>query len=51
MLHARRLGFPHPKTGETVSAEAPLPEDFEKVLALLRAKKKRPGKAGPQSSP
>jgi 23S rRNA pseudouridine1911/1915/1917 synthase len=49
MLHARRLGFPHPKTGEKVSAEAPLPDDFEKVLSLLRAKKKRPGKAGPQT--
>ncbi len=49
MLHARRLGFPHPKTGENVSAEAPLPDDFEKVLSLLRAKKKRPGKAGPQT--
>ena len=40
MLHARRLGFPHPKTGLTVSAESPLPDDFEKVLSLLRAKKK-----------
>ena len=49
MLHARRLGFPHPKTGENVRAESPLPDDFEKVLALLRAKKKRPGKAGPQT--
>jgi 23S rRNA pseudouridine1911/1915/1917 synthase len=49
MLHARRLGFPHPRTGETVSAESVVPEDFEKVLAALRAaKKKRPGKAGPQ---
>jgi 23S rRNA pseudouridine1911/1915/1917 synthase len=49
MLHARRLGFPHPRTGETVSAESPLPDDFEKVLSLLRAKKRRPGKAGPQT--
>jgi 23S rRNA pseudouridine1911/1915/1917 synthase len=49
MLHARRLGFPHPRTGQTVSAESAVPEDFEKVLAGLRAaKKKRPGKAGPQ---
>ncbi len=40
MLHARRLGFPHPRTGETVSAESPVPEDFEKVLAGLRARKK-----------
>jgi len=49
MLHARRLGFPHPVTGEVVAAESPVPEDFEKVLAALRAaKKKRPGKAGPR---
>ena len=49
MLHARRLGFPHPVTGDVVSAESPVPEDFEKVLAALRAaKKKRPGKAGPR---
>jgi 23S rRNA pseudouridine1911/1915/1917 synthase len=51
MLHARRLGFPHPRTGEKVSAESPVPEDFEKILSGLRAaKKKRPGKAGPQDS-
>ncbi len=28
MLHAWRLEFVHPVTGETVSAEAPLPEDY-----------------------
>lgn len=48
MLHARRLGFPHPRTGEPLLAEAPVPEDFEKVLAALRAQKKRPGRAGPR---
>lgn len=48
MLHARRLGFPHPRSGEPVAAESPLPEDFVRVLEALRgAKKKRPGKAGP----
>jgi 23S rRNA pseudouridine1911/1915/1917 synthase len=36
MLHARRLGFPHPETGEPISAEAPLPEDFADVLEDLR---------------
>jgi 23S rRNA pseudouridine1911/1915/1917 synthase len=40
MLHARRLGFPHPSTGETVSGEAPLPEDFAELLDDLRASKK-----------
>jgi 23S rRNA pseudouridine1911/1915/1917 synthase len=48
MLHARRLGFPHPRSGEPISAESPLPEDFERVLAALRAeKKRRPGRSGP----
>jgi 23S rRNA pseudouridine1911/1915/1917 synthase len=42
MLHARSLGFPHPRTGALIRCEAPLPEDFEKVLAALRAKKKAP---------
>jgi 23S rRNA pseudouridine1911/1915/1917 synthase len=50
MLHARTLGFRHPVTGRTVSAEAPLPEDFERALATLRAaQKKRPGDAGPRN--
>jgi 23S rRNA pseudouridine1911/1915/1917 synthase len=38
MLHARRLGFPHPQTGKPVRAEAPLPEDFVAVLEGLRKK-------------
>jgi 23S rRNA pseudouridine1911/1915/1917 synthase len=46
MLHARRLEFPHPKTGKNVSAESPLPDDFAKVLSLLRAKKSGPAKPG-----
>jgi 23S rRNA pseudouridine1911/1915/1917 synthase len=49
MLHARVLGFPHPRTGEPVRAEAPIPEDFASILARLRGpKRKRPGEAGPQ---
>ncbi|MHC4937650.1 MAG: RluA family pseudouridine synthase [Planctomycetota bacterium] len=37
MLHARRLVFPHPtKNGAPIDVEAPLPSDFEAVLALLR---------------
>jgi 23S rRNA pseudouridine1911/1915/1917 synthase len=44
MLHARRLGFSHPLTGEPVSAEAPLPADFTAVLSALRAKKNAPAK-------
>jgi 23S rRNA pseudouridine1911/1915/1917 synthase len=42
MLHASRLGFAHPRTGEMIRCEAPLPEDFEKVLAALHAKSKAP---------
>ncbi len=40
MLHARRLGFAHPRTGERVRAESPLPEDFVEVLENLRKKSK-----------
>jgi 23S rRNA pseudouridine1911/1915/1917 synthase len=36
MLHAYRLIFPHPSTGETVRATAPLPGDFKRCLALLK---------------
>jgi len=35
-LHARSLKFEHPSTGAVVTFEAPLPEDFEEALALLR---------------
>jgi 23S rRNA pseudouridine1911/1915/1917 synthase len=36
MLHAFRLGFPHPVTGNRVSAESPPPEDFQRALLALR---------------
>jgi 23S rRNA pseudouridine1911/1915/1917 synthase len=36
MLHARRLAFPHPETGERVEVEAPPPADFAGVLDALR---------------
>jgi 23S rRNA pseudouridine1911/1915/1917 synthase len=35
MLHAWRLGFQHPRTGERKSFEAPLPEDFEEAIKSL----------------
>jgi 23S rRNA pseudouridine1911/1915/1917 synthase len=35
-LHAQRLEFPHPVSGQTVLFEAPLPDDFEGLLAVLR---------------
>lgn len=34
-LHARRLEFEHPGSGETVRFEAPLPHDFTTLLAAL----------------
>ncbi|MBE5103874.1 RluA family pseudouridine synthase [Bacillus thuringiensis] len=35
-LHAGILGFDHPRTGEYIEFEAPLPEVFEEVLNILR---------------
>ncbi len=35
MLHAWRLGFTHPRSGEWRDFEAPLPQDFQDVLAKL----------------
>ncbi len=35
-LHAARLGFVHPVTGETLDFEAPLPGDLADLLAILR---------------
>tara|TARA_A100001391_G_scaffold85722_1_gene56081 strand:- start:30347 stop:31300 length:954 start_codon:yes stop_codon:yes gene_type:complete len=38
-LHARSLAFRHPESGERLRVEAPLDEDFEAILAGLRAGK------------
>lgn len=35
MLHARKLGFEHPKTSKLLAFEAPMPGDFRKVLESL----------------
>lgn len=35
-LHAKRLSFVHPRTGERVTVECPLPEYFRLVLEKLR---------------
>jgi len=37
-LHARRLTFRHPRTGEVLTVEAPLPDWFSAVLDQLRRK-------------
>jgi len=36
MLHAGELTFVHPSTGEKVTVKAPLPENFQSALSLLR---------------
>ncbi len=35
-LHAHRLSFAHPTTGAAVTVEAPLPDDMERLLLVLR---------------
>ena len=35
LLHAYRLSLDHPKTGERMTFEAPLPEHFQRVLDIL----------------
>jgi 23S rRNA pseudouridine1911/1915/1917 synthase len=37
MLHAQKLGFTHPATGETMVFSAPYPEDMEAILRALSA--------------
>lgn len=34
-LHARSLGLQHPKTGESVSWQAPIPEDMQHLIKIL----------------
>lgn len=36
-LHAYRLSFTHPRTGEVMEFHAPLPEDYQALLDYLRA--------------
>jgi 23S rRNA pseudouridine1911/1915/1917 synthase len=37
MLHAWKLAFRHPRTGEIMKFEAPLPTDFAEALRALTA--------------
>lgn len=37
-LHACRLRFPHPRTGDMVSLEAGMPEDMEKLMEKLKSR-------------
>ena len=43
-LHAWKLAFAHPRTGQPLSFEAPLPADFVRALELLR-------QSGPPGAP
>lgn len=45
-LHAARLQFIHPRTGKTISVEAPLPADFQSLIQSLQLQSTRAGKAG-----
>ena len=40
-LHAHRLAFDHPRTGERVQFEAPLPQDMQEALDWLRSQIKK----------
>ncbi len=40
-LHALRLAFSHPRTGEKVEFESPIPQDMREVLDWLRTQSKK----------
>ena len=41
-LHALRLCFNHPVTGQRLEFEAPLPEDFQRALTAIRTHRAKP---------
>ncbi|MEM8835798.1 MAG: RluA family pseudouridine synthase [Planctomycetota bacterium] len=46
-LHAAMLGFRHPHTGEGLVFQAPLPDDFRVLIAMLRAHRDASGVRSP----
>lgn len=38
LLHARFLRFFHPLSGEPLAFEAPLPDDFQRIVAMMRSR-------------
>ena len=46
-LHAERLAFTHPRTGERLSFTAPLPKDLEDVLMAVTPLEMREHLFGP----
>ena len=49
-LHAARLEFVHPRTGRRLVCTAPVPEDFARLLARLRAEGRTPASGVPHRS-
>jgi 23S rRNA pseudouridine1911/1915/1917 synthase len=47
MLHARMLGFTHPRTGERMSFQCEAPADFEKMIDALRLRATPPSRPSP----
>lgn len=41
-LHALKLAFNHPVTGQRLEFEAPLPDDFQKALTAIRTHRAKP---------
>lgn len=46
-LHALKLGFDHPVTGERMEFEAPLPPDFVRALDAIRQHRTKPARRAP----
>lgn len=42
MLHAKKLGIIHPRTGESLAITAPLPEDFQQFESWLNHRQQHP---------
>jgi 23S rRNA pseudouridine1911/1915/1917 synthase len=42
-LHAKTLGFRHPRTGQDMFFDSPVPDDFQRVIERWRAYSSRPG--------
>jgi 23S rRNA pseudouridine1911/1915/1917 synthase len=42
LLHAAELGFEHPRTGQPMRFESPMPNDFEQMLTRLRTPSAEP---------
>ncbi len=45
-LHARRLTFNHPRTGEELSLRAPIPEDFRQLIKMIQETRGRKQEGG-----